>query len=64
MPDSANPAQPFKPLDPGRINTLDPEELAYWCLEIGCTAPELLQAVAEAGEHTAAVRTHLAKHRP
>lgn len=61
MPD---PSSPFKPLDPGRINTLDPEELAYWCQKLDCTAPELVQVVADAGEHTAAVRTHLAQRRP
>ena len=49
----------FKPLDPGRINPIDPVELAYWCRELNCTEAELAQAVAKAGEHIAAIREYL-----
>ena len=50
----ANPA--FHPLDPGRINLLDADEVAYWCSEFGCNEAELTTAVAKVGTHTAAVR--------
>lgn len=46
----------FKPLDPGRINTMDPVEMQYWCREFHCTEMELSDAVSEVGEHIAAVR--------
>ena len=46
----------FHPLDPGRINLLDGDEVAYWCSEFGCNEAELTQAVEEVGTHTAAVR--------
>lgn len=49
----------FTPLDPGRINAIDPDELVYWCKELGCTDEELKDAVAKAGEHVAAVREQL-----
>ena len=49
----------FTPLDPGRINAMDPIELQYWCNELGCTDEELKDAVAKAGEHVAAVREQL-----
>ena len=54
----------FKPLDPGRVNTIDQEELAYWSQELHCTEPELAEAVARAGEHIAAVREYLESRRP
>ena len=50
----------FKPLDPGRVNTMDPLELRWWCRELHCTAAQLQDAVAQAGEHVAAVREQLA----
>jgi len=53
------PAEPVKPLDPGRINTMDPVELRYWCHELDCSEERLIQAVDEVGEHVAAVRERL-----
>lgn len=49
---------PFHPLDPGRVNLLDSDEVAYWCREFGCNDGELTQAVEEVGTHTAAVRDY------
>ena len=49
----------FKPLDPGRVNVIDPVELTYWCKELHCTEAELAQAVNQAGEHVAAIREYL-----
>jgi len=50
----------FHPLDPGRINTLDPVELKYWCLQLHCTEPQLRDALAKVGDHVTAVRNQLA----
>ena len=60
MPD---PKIPFKPLDPGRINSLDGPELQYWCKELACTDTELTEAISEVGEHVTAVREYLAARR-
>ena len=49
----------FKPLDPGRVNAIDPVELEYWCKELKCSASELVDAVAKVSEHTAEVRQAL-----
>lgn len=49
----------FKPLDPGRINAMDPVELQYWCRELACTEAELKDAVSKVGEHVTAVREQL-----
>lgn len=53
----------LKPLDPGRVNTMDPVELHYWCLELGCSEEVLTQVVDEVGEHVAAVRERLLSSR-
>ena len=50
----------FKPLDPGRVNAMDPVELQYWCKEFKCTESELTDAIANVGEHVAEVRQALA----
>jgi Protein of unknown function (DUF3606) len=50
----------FKPLDPGRVNALDPVELQYWCKILSCTEDALVKAVAKVGEHVAEVRQFLA----
>jgi hypothetical protein len=55
-------AQHVKPLDPGRVNTMDPVELRYWCHELHCSEARLLKAVAEVGEHVTAVRERLGVH--
>lgn len=49
----------FRPLDPGRINVMDPIELSYWSRELGCSEARLEQVVAKVGEHIAAVRAEL-----
>lgn len=55
------PGEPFHPLDPGRVNTMDPVEFEHWCRELGCTPERLRQAVAAVGDHVAAVRDWLAR---
>ncbi len=50
----------FKPLDPGRVNSLDPIEMNYWCGEFGCSEAELNDAVAKVGEHVTEIRQLLA----
>lgn len=52
-------ADDFKPLDPGRVGTMDPLELQYWCREFGCSQARLLEAVARVGEHVTEVREFL-----
>lgn len=52
----------YKPLDPGRIDTLDRIELEYWSKELHCTAAELADAVNKVGVHVAVVREYLASH--
>ena len=49
----------FKPLDPGRVNAVDPVELQYWCKELKCTEDELVKAVGSVGGHVAEVRQFL-----
>ena len=56
MPDTE---QDFQPLDPGRVNVMDPIELQYWCREFDCTEAALKEAVGQVGEHVTAVREHL-----
>ena len=51
-----NESRPVVPLDRGRINPMDPLELDYWCAEFGCSVEQLEAAIAEVGEHVAAVR--------
>ncbi|SOY70924.1 DUF3606 domain-containing protein [Cupriavidus taiwanensis] len=48
-----------RPLDPGRINLMDPLEVQYWCRELHCSELELETAVSAAGDHIAAVRETL-----
>ena len=52
----------FRPLDPGRVNSMDPIELRYWCRELHCTEAELKDALSKVGEHITAVREELAAH--
>ncbi|WP_042880140.1 DUF3606 domain-containing protein [Cupriavidus necator] len=49
----------FRPLDPGRVNLMDPLEVQYWCHELGCSQDDLEHAVDAAGDHIAAVRAQL-----
>ena len=53
----------FKPVDPGRIDIIDQQELAYWRTELHCTESELAGAVTQVGEHVTAVREYLAAHK-
>lgn len=52
--------QPYKPLDPGRVDVLNSVELQYWCRELQCSEEDLTRAVAEVGSHVTAVREYLA----
>lgn len=47
------------PLDPGRVNVLDPLELAYWCAQMQCNETQLKAAVAAVGVHATQVREQL-----
>ncbi|QBY55770.1 DUF3606 domain-containing protein [Cupriavidus oxalaticus] len=47
------------PLDPGRVNMMDPLEVQYWCRELRCSERQLEEAVRAAGDHIAAVRETL-----
>jgi len=49
----------FVPIDPGRVNVLDPDELAFWCREFACSPEALKAAVAAVGPHAAAVREQI-----
>jgi hypothetical protein len=49
----------FRPLDPGRVNTMDGTELEYWCATLHCTPVQLNDAVTQAGDHISAVRAWL-----
>lgn len=47
------------PLDPGRVNVLDPLELSFWCADMQCSETQLRKAVEAVGEHATQVREHL-----
>ena len=51
--------QGFQPLDPGRVNTMDPVEMAYWCRQLGCDLAQLRAAIQSVGEHVTEIRTAL-----
>jgi hypothetical protein len=51
----------FAPLDPGRVNPLDPVEMRYWCAELGCDLEQLNAAVKRVGEHVTEVRKEIAR---
>ena len=51
---------PYKPLDPGRVETLDHVEMQYWSRELHCTEDELKQAISKVGNHITALREYLA----
>ena len=54
---------PLIPSDPGRVNVIDPLELQYWCDELQCTHDDLIETVAQVGEHVTAVRDQLVSSR-
>ena len=60
MPDDLT---PYKPLDPGRVEIVTPDELQYWSQELQCTEAELTQALSAVGNHVTAVREYLASRR-
>jgi hypothetical protein len=51
-------------MDPGRVNTMDPAELRYWCDQLHCSEDELKNVVDRVGEHVAAVREALEQRLP
>ncbi len=51
----------FQPIDPGRVNPMDPVEMAYWCRELGCDLAQLNSAVLRVGEHVTEIRAELAR---
>ena len=53
-------ADHFTRLDPGRINSMDPVELRYWCNEFHCAKTDLRNAIVAVGVHVTAVRDQLA----
>ncbi|QEZ46672.1 DUF3606 domain-containing protein [Cupriavidus oxalaticus] len=53
-----------RPLDPGRVNLMDPLEVQYWCRELHCSERQLEEAISVAGDHIAAVRERLEASRP
>jgi hypothetical protein len=55
---------PFRPIDPGRVNPMDPVEMDYWCRELGCTPQTLRTGVDLVGEHVAALRDWLERGAP
>lgn len=57
-----DPVASFHPLDPGRIDLIDPLECAWWCRELHCGEDELREAVRRVGSHVAAVRDWLEHH--
>lgn len=50
----------FRPIDPGRVGTIDPVEMRYWCRELHCSDEQLKNVVRRVGVHIAAVRDELA----
>ena len=50
----------YKPLDPGRIDTVDRVELQYWSKQLRCTQAELTEAIFNVGDHATVVREYLA----
>ena len=53
--------QEFAPIDPGRVNAMDPVEFAWWAERLGCTIEELRSAVGAVGEHVTEIRIVLAQ---
>lgn len=58
-----DPSIDYKPLDPGRVDTLDKLELEYWSKELCCTQAHLSEAVSKVGNHVTAVREYTASRR-
>jgi hypothetical protein len=52
-----------KPMDPGRVELMDPMDIDYWCRQFGCTEAQIRDAVAAVGSHVAAVREELQRQR-
>jgi hypothetical protein len=51
--------QGFRPIDPGRVNSMDPLELDYWSRHLGCTRDQLDAAISAVGEHVTEIREEL-----
>jgi hypothetical protein len=59
MPDQpTHHATHYTPTDPGRVDTLNPTEMHYWCEQFHCSESALTDAVARVGTHVAALREH------
>ncbi len=52
-------APAFRPIDPGRVNAMDPVEFAWWARELRCTERQLREAIAAVGEHVTEIRARL-----
>jgi hypothetical protein len=52
-----------KPMDPGRVELMDPMDIDYWCRQFGCTEAQITDAVAAVGSHVTAVREELQRQR-
>ena len=49
----------FEPIDPGRVNPMDPIEMDYWCDQFGCDLSQLNAAIMRVGEHVTEIRQEL-----
>ena len=49
----------FAPIDPGRVNSMDPVELDYWAECMDCSREDLVAAIGEVGEHVTEIRDAL-----
>jgi hypothetical protein len=49
----------FQPIDPGRVNPMDPVEMDYWCRQFGCDLTQLNAAIKRVGEHVTEIREEL-----
>jgi hypothetical protein len=63
MPDQPTPEPTnYSPNDPGRVDTMNPVEVQYWCSQFQCSEGELRDAVDQVGNHVAALHEHFASH--
>lgn len=51
----------FEPIDPGRVNPMDPIEMDCWCKQFGCDLSQLNAAIVRVGEHVTEVRQELTR---
>lgn len=53
----------YTPADPGRVDTMNPVEVQYWCTQFNCSESALKDAVSRVGNHVAALHEHFASDR-